>query len=788
MKNVKPDEYFSNGIIEMARFGNTVITHNNMTKEECEKWIMELSSHFEEEKEKIDALINRIKEKIALVDPLSLFNYLTSMNSMMIMSSGVTSESEIPDDVNFQLRAVEYVQSLLVSMEHDKANEINEDEQENVYHEISNYCLELYSKIQIFYIVWIAKQREIGNLRDEDEEDYIVYAQMMSQVRGEQYQAFRIPILKELLLPHEDLLKEIYGLSSSDVIEGLTVLEKNLSSGRLDAMKALGNQIDKLALFEGAEPDEDYLEESREIALKAIGTSLFDIRKNTKWPDELISDLCLGINSDDTFLSHKEFPGWPIWNLPIQYKPFIEIDGIAYCFDYYNLFDNFYVALQRAIRNHGKEYVEIWKEAQGHSSEKTVGRVFEDLLPGCKVHYSNFYPLTKKESAENDILIEYKDVLFIVEVKAGTFVYTPAMMDFHAHKNSFEALVEKAENQCLRTKNYITDGTDSNRVFYTDEKMDTESFIINCEKYSQIYLFDVTVSDFNEFASQMEKVKIAKTHEGIITISLNDLWVYKYYFDNPLQFIHFVKQRTIATETVEIATSDELDHLGMYISHNVYSLQAKDIGKGSRVTFLGYREELDKYLSSIHVGLHFDKPMQYIPPRLAKILEIGLSKEDKVTQFTNFILDFSYESRENFDKSISNLARREKELGRMLPAMFFGDCNYALFVEVPNIIVVSKEKREEYVLANLAQNERKECWSITIILDEEENVNDIQFQLFNQNDISEDKRRELKAYGKEIVNRRTEQFLVLNGKRKIYPNDQCICGSGKKYKHCCGRK
>ena len=119
---------------------------------------------------------------------------------------------------------------------------------------------------------------------------------------------------------------------------------------------------------------------------------------------------------------------------------------------------------------------------------------------------------------------------------------------------------------------------------------------------------------------------------------------------------------------------------------------------------------------------------------------------------------------------------------------FFGDCNYALFVEVPNIIVVSKEKREEYVLANLAQNERKECWSITIILDEEENVNDIQFQLFNQNDISEDKRRELKAYGKEIVNRRTEQFLVLNGKRKIYPNDQCICGSGKKYKHCCGRK
>ena len=25
-------------------------------------------------------------------------------------------------------------------------------------------------------------------------------------------------------------------------------------------------------------------------------------------------------------------------------------------------------------------------------------------------------------------------------------------------------------------------------------------------------------------------------------------------------------------------------------------------------------------------------------------------------------------------------------------------------------------------------------------------------------------------------------------KKKIYPNDPCPCGSGKKYKNCCGRK
>ena len=787
MKKIKPDECFSNGLIEVARFGNTIVTHNNMSEEQQKEWISGLASHYTEEKEKIDTIIEKIKKKIAKVDPLALFNFLTSMNTIMLMSPKLTTESEIPADTTFQLRSVEYVQSLLVSMEHDKANEIHEDEQEPVYHEIANYCLELYSKMPVFYMYWAAQQQKIGNLSPEDEK-YIVFAQMMSQVRGEQYQAFRVTILKELLLPQEDLLEEIYGLSITDVIEGLTELEKNLSSGRLEAMKDLRNQMDKLALFDGTKPDEDYIKESREVVLKAIGTSLFDVKKNTKWTDEFISDFCLEINGDTEFLSHNEFSGWPIWNLPIQYKPFIEIDGTAYCFDYYTLFDNFYVALQRAIRSHGKDYGARWNDAQGYSSERLVGRVFENLLPGCKVHYSNHYPFNKNDSAENDILIEYKDVLLIVEVKAGTFVYTPAMMDFQAHKNSFKALVEKAEKQCLRTKKYISDGKDSKRAFYTDDNLDAEAFSIDRDKYSQIYMFDVTVSDFNEFASQMEKVEIANAHEGIIAISLNDLWVYKYYFDNPLQFIHFVKQRTIATEATEIATFDELDHLGMYISHNMYSLQAKEIGQGRQVNFTGYRKELDKYLSGVHVGIPHEKPMQSIPSKIVTILEAIVNKEGNVTQSSNYLLDLSTESRNAFNKSISDLARRERELGRMLPAISFMDCSYALFVEVPDITLYQKEKRDEYILANLAQNERKECWSITIVLDEEDNIIDIQYHLFNQSDIIDSLRDELKAFGKEIVERRTEQFLIQNGKKKIYPNDLCICGSGKKYKRCCGRK
>ena len=73
-------------------------------------------------------------------------------------------------------------------------------------------------------------------------------------------------------------------------------------------------------------------------------------------------------------------------------------------------------------------------------------------------------------------------------------------------------------------------------------------------------------------------------------------------------------------------------------------------------------------------------------------------------------------------------------------------------------------------------------------MDKQDTILDVQYNLFNQKDIPESKRAELKAFGKEIVERRIEQFLLQNNKKKIYPNDPCICGSGKKYKRCCGRK
>ena len=243
MGKVKVDDYFNTGIFEVARFDNTIVTQNNMTEEQHREWIAKMASHYDEKKKEIDNLVETIKNKLALVDPLMLFNFLTSMNSLSLMNLAVSSEMNMSAEITFQLRSVEYIQSLLVSMEHDKCKEIEKENQEAVCYEILNLCIKLYSLMLPFYSYWASWQEVNGNLNFEDEE-YIIFAQLMSQVRGKQYQVFRIPVLKELLFPQKDLLNDIYGLSFSEIISGLETMEKNLSSGRLDEMKALSNQID----------------------------------------------------------------------------------------------------------------------------------------------------------------------------------------------------------------------------------------------------------------------------------------------------------------------------------------------------------------------------------------------------------------------------------------------------------------------------------------------------------------------------------------------------------------
>ena len=80
MKKVKADDYYNDGVFELARFGNTVVSSNHMTEEQHALWIRKIAESYEPLVEEINDLVARIRELVGQVSPENLLNYLVSMN------------------------------------------------------------------------------------------------------------------------------------------------------------------------------------------------------------------------------------------------------------------------------------------------------------------------------------------------------------------------------------------------------------------------------------------------------------------------------------------------------------------------------------------------------------------------------------------------------------------------------------------------------------------------------------------------------------------------------------
>lgn len=795
-KGVPFDEYFSNGLFELGRVGNLVSLKNHLTEEDVNKRNVFMAEQYNVKKAEIDNQIGVILEDINKCDPLSLLLVATDRGMMNMLN--VVSEIQINGQQNIELRAIEYIQSILVCQTNECAGE---DEQEKLIQKILAEIDELYMNIQLFYLFWAAKTSVEDNTLTESDVQYIIEAQLMGNVRGKRYQFQQLINTRKLLLPHSEKMQEVYGVSAEELLEGLKKLEHSLSAGKIDSMKDMYNEFlefQKDAEGKAFEEIETLLnqisdrKQNIENSGKCFGTDLYNVKKVTGWSDELVDSLSWQLGECEEFLDDGEFSGWPIKDLPVQKKPFIEIGGVSYCFDYYNLFDNIYRIIQKDIKRHDNKYTTKWADLQQAASEALVEEQFKKLLPGCKSYVGNYYPIGQslKQMDENDLLVLYDDTLIIAEIKAGSFTYTPAITDYVAHKKSFDALVGKADYQCERTLSYIKENQEI--IFYEDSKTKKQKVVINKEKYKNIYTLCVTVDNFNVFEAKIEKTNFFKISRGAIAISIDDLEVYTEYFKSPLYFLHYLRHRKAATYVKSLMLNDELDHLGMYIVHNAYETYVSEYGECDSFVANGYREDLDAYFTGLHISeLQCERPVQEVPEKLKEIIDFVEYKDlpDRVS-FSSFLLDLHPDTRKQLDDSISYIYQRQAEIARMFPVICSGDIMYGCFVVQDGIELIDEDYRLRYMYANMLKVEKVQSWYIVLSYDREHKLIDVQYKELHIEDIDEKgyDRNTLMQIAETVFQNRVKSILEKENKKKIYPNVSCPCGSGKKYKKCCGKK
>jgi len=160
-------------------------------------------------------------------------------------------------------------------------------------------------------------------------------------------------------------------------------------------------------------------------------------------------------------------------------------------------------------------------------------------------------------------------------------------------------------------------------------------------------------------------------------------------------------------------------------------------------------------------------------------------------KFAEFLLDLAYETRVEFDEAIKNRIQREKELGRVTPVWVEGDFAYCAFINIPNIQLLDKKICKKYTYANMLDRKHNNCWFIWLELNNTGKIVNICTEELNYKNHNIDgfSDKELSEFVDFLNKQRMQNGVKMPSpsRKKIYPNDICPCGSGMKYKKCCGR-
>lgn len=807
---VNIDESFSFGPLEVVRAGKVISMRNN--SDESDKFLDYFSNGYEEEIKAINEIIYEVRELVSKCNPLKLLKY--SYDNFAMSVFGTSSEFQFTREMIYKGRELEYIQSIIVSSENKYIkNQENVDELE-IFELISSKIMDLYYKLELNSMYRTAHLIKNEEDFDIDEAQFLMEAQSNMFIRGDRYAIYEIPHIKELLVVHNDEFEKLYNISVDDFIEGLSNIQKSLTKIENPFLNIIPNEDERNSMRKIIELFEKYEEfekeefkknenQSKDDIMKKfkedMGSELtltkqnnedkykkFDLENLTNWPRSLLEDLSFKINENKYFYNN-EYAGWPLVELPVFERPFINIKDKFYCFDYHNLFDNIYRVIQKTFRKKDKSYSDMWGIRQMETTENMVANLFKKILPNCTVHTSNYYPIGKslKQCNENDILVLYDDNLIIVEVKAGSYTYRAPILDIESHIKSLKTLVEKADGQAERTLKYLQ-SKETVKLYNKDK---SEKCEIKLSDFSEVTLMCVTLDNFNEFCSKIEKLEFLNINKETIALSIDDFRVYTDYFDSPLKFLHYLKQRKLATQNKALYLNDELDHLGMYIEDNKYSEAFKD-EKEKNILAFGFREELDIYFSSlINEGFEAKKPKQDIPREIEKIIDF-LDKHNLKGKFklAKFLLDFSQETRKTLNDGINKTLIRQKEICRMLTMSLMGEAPLCLFCHQYGIKNMNDDVTRDYTLATMLESNDKFRLELHLSYNDEKEIENIKFKFYTDSDIPEERREELIELGHKYYETRLISYKEQNHIKKIGRNEQCPCGSGKKYKKCHGRK
>ncbi len=744
---------------------------------------------------KFNDIIKQLIKKLEVVDHYELMSYF-----YFEYKKGFHFDQN-RDCLCLNRKKILYLQILFKCVKSDETNKIKLTEKKIV--EIDK----MLSKINELIL-----RKKIENLDDnytEEEKDYLIHSDSFGEFSGKRYDIFEVQHHKDLLSIVSEEFENTFDFSIEELYAGISSLKNNfyfVYEKNFDEIRSLIND-GKIEIEENGNvkfaKSISKKEKTRinQFFKNVFKLELIDILNATNWNNKFIETFILEETEIDVFLKNVSINSWNSLVNKLKYKPIMSIGDKYYlCLEQF-FYDNFDRSVMREICNHHSKEKDIIRKKYTSNIENLIVNYLNKILNSKNAYINNFYDYNGK-TMENDILIEFDNNIFIIEVKSGNFTPELARDDLTSHKKSLDHLIAHANIQQNNLESLLELKKEVIIFDSNNKKKRKEKFRLKLSEETKIIKIIITAESFNDIEARADKVKILSMSKDTIVICLDDLRVYSHYFsDHPCYFLQYLFQRkkTIGNKNIDLC--DELYHLGLWLDYNFYNehtnnmldsfIAENNINKPlDMVTIIGedWMEELNKYYNNLYFNKsEINKPFRIMPEELTKIISyLEKNNISKKTYFSTFLLDLDKQTMDIVEKMVKN----SREYYRMYKRPKFGFVSlkntYENDIDGLNITSIYDDdqfdKSDLYInaYADMYLSKTNKVLMIFIYYNKDKKIKMIDINILSATDELAGS-KEVLEFSEKLKKKR--EIKIRN--KKVGRNELCPCGSGKKYKKCC---
>ena len=463
---------------------------------------------------------------------------------------------------------------------------------------------------------------------------------------------------------------------------------------------------------------------------------------------------------------------------------------------------------EEEIKRDGKWWNEYDKKHKAKFLEEESISIIKKILPQCEIYSSLYYqPEDEETPCELDALAKYDNILILVEAKGGNYSRPARRGGLKRLESVIEKNLQYAYKQGDRTRRYIKNSNKA--VFYLDRNLKHSAVTIETKDIKDIFIINTTVDYYAELGVDLYKLKelgIYKEQEFPWTVCISDLEVISDFIDFPNQFLYYMLFRRELNNNIgpnnRAKLLYELDLLAMYKFENteMFNQYNLDEAMDEIDLFIAHENDGEEIVESCvtkdYSAFYFKfyqeyestgiKP--YVEPKKYNERFIDMCRqleEYNAKGFSAFIfrfLDMDLDDQDWLFKNIDeicNLSIRDNKMHvltiKQMPSHFLNS-PYGMVIYVGFTKDRKNIERRAYQAGLIQQGQTgiKDWITLCIYLDDDRHfINQFYYHFGTE---------ESKKLVENIV-----KHIPVTAPKKIYPNALCPCGSGLKYKKCCGR-